>query len=167
MKVHPTPNQRNITLRYNHAPPCRGQKKLLRLPHIFAKVLELPFHSDADVSIEETGGFFRFTVSDTDVGPDVVADTVVIHPGVTKIVVRSSSVIDVSMTEFELDLWRFRLPDSTRPDLASASYDGGDLVVVVPKGEERERDDNGGGGGGGVVWGGSPNNSTNHFVLVN
>ncbi|KAL2935699.1 17.7 kDa class I heat shock protein [Bienertia sinuspersici] len=153
MKVHPAPKKRNITLRYEIASPsspttpCRGQKKLRRLPHIFAKVLELPFCSDADVAIEESVNSFKFTVFDTDVASDVVADTVEIHPGVTKIVVRSNSVADVAMTEFELDLWRFRLPECTRPDLATATYAGGDLVVVVPKGEEQRSN------GREVVWG--------------
>ncbi|GMH25802.1 hypothetical protein Nepgr_027645 [Nepenthes gracilis] len=146
MKVHPMPKKRNITLRYDVASPlteanhllCR-QKKLRRLPHIFAKVLELPFHSDADVSIEETDEFLRFTVSDTDVSDDVRADAVEICPGVTKIVVRSNDVLYLSIGELELDLWRFRLPPSTRPELATASYVDGDLVVMVPKGaEERE-----------------------------
>ncbi|KVI06415.1 hypothetical protein Ccrd_015226 [Cynara cardunculus var. scolymus] len=60
MKVHPAPNKRNITVRYdfgsqsNAAATICHQKKLRRLPHIFAKVLELPFYADADVSIEET-----------------------------------------------------------------------------------------------------------------
>ncbi|XP_010679063.2 uncharacterized protein LOC104894510 [Beta vulgaris subsp. vulgaris] len=155
MKVHPIPKKRNITLRYDIASsspnslttPCRGQKKLRRLPHIFAKVLELPFCSDADVAIEESVDSFKFTVFDTDVGSDVVADTVEIYPGVTKIVVRSHSIADVSMTELELDLWRFRLPACTKPELATATYDGGDLVVVVPK-EEEEREN-----GREVVWG--------------
>lgn len=151
MKVHPSPKKRNLTLQYDVASlACRGQKKLRRLPHIFAKVLELPFHSDADVSVEETAEFFRFTVSDTDVDPDVRADTVQIHPGVSKIVIRSGSVIDLSMTELELDLWRFRLPGSTRPDLATASYEDGNLIVVVPKGDDddvEERED------GREVWG--------------
>lgn len=154
MKVHPAPKKRNIILR-SPAVDCRGQKKLRRLPHIFAKVLELPFHSDADVAVEETDEFFRFTVFDTDVGLDVRADTVEIHPGVTKIVVRSNDVVDVSMTELQLDLWRFRLPDSTRPDLAMASNEDGDLVVVVPKDEEeRESSDT-------EVWG-----EGNNLVLV-
>lgn len=152
MKVHPAPKKRNITLRYdvdsaNRLLLCR-QKKLRRLPHIFAKVLELPFRSDADVSIEETNDFFRFTVSDTDVARDVRADTVEIYPGVTKIVVRSGEEIPGAVSvfdefEFELDLWRFRLPSSTRPQLAVARYSDGDLVVTVPKGgadEEEERE---------------------------
>ncbi|GAB4841603.1 hypothetical protein Ancab_022317 [Ancistrocladus abbreviatus] len=149
MKVHPAPKKRNITLRCdiasplaeaNRLLPCR-QQKLRRLPHIFAKVLELPFHSDADVSIEETDEYFRFTVSDTDVSDDVRADTIEIYPGVTKIVLRSNEVVYLSIDEMELDLWRFRLPASTRPELATASYVDGDLVVTVPKGVEEEEDE--------------------------
>ncbi|GAB4830400.1 hypothetical protein Ancab_020037 [Ancistrocladus abbreviatus] len=159
MKVHPAPKKRNITLRYGVSSPlteanrlllCR-QKKLRRLPHIFAKVLELPFHSDADVSIEETDEFFRFTVSDTDVSDDVRADTIEIYPGVTKIVVRSNDVVYLSIDELELDLWRFRLPASTRPELATASYVDGDLVVTVPKAPEEEEEE--GESEGEEVWG--------------
>jgi len=140
MKVHPVvPKRRNITLQYDTASSSPLQRKLRRLPHVFSKVLELPFHSDADVSVEETAEFFRFTVSDTDVGSDARADPVQICPGVTKIVVRSGSVPDVSMTELQLELWRFRLPESTRPELTTASCEEGDLVIVVPKGEEEEK----------------------------
>ncbi|GER24844.1 17.7 kDa class I heat shock protein [Striga asiatica] len=153
MKVHPMPRMRgNLTLRYDvasalaQASGCR-QKKLRRLPHIFAKVLELPFRSDADVSIDETPGSLRFTAATDDIGGGVWADAIEIHPGVTKIVVRGGGVADLSGTELELDLWRFRLPASTRPELASAAYDDGELVVTVPKGaattEEDEEDDGG------------------------
>ncbi|KAL2510694.1 hypothetical protein Adt_16294 [Abeliophyllum distichum] len=119
MKVHPVPR---ITLRYDIASALARansyrQKKLRRMTHIFAKVLELPFHSNADVSVEETSDSFKFTAATDDI----------IGEG----------------TEFELDLWRFRLPDSTLPELASAAYDGGELVVTVPKGGEEE--ENGGG----------------------
>ncbi|KAL1547228.1 hypothetical protein AAHA92_23730 [Salvia divinorum] len=150
MKVHPAPRKRNITLRYDvasllaQADGCR-QKKLRRLPHIFAKVLELPFHSDADVSIEDTPLSIRFTAATDDISGDVRAEAVAIYPGVTKIVVRGDGVVDVSGTELELDLWRFRLPPSTRPELVSAAYEDGELVVTVPKGE----DGDGGGGGAG------------------
>lgn len=155
MKVHPVPRKRNITLRYDvasllaQANSCR-QKKLRRLPHIFAKVLELPFHSDADVSIDETPESIRFTAATDDISGDVSADAVEICPGVTKIVVRGNGVVDLSGTEFELDLWRFRLPASTRPELVSAAYEGGELVVTVPKGVGDEED-----GGGGDLGNGS------------
>lgn len=160
MKVHPAPKKRNITLRYGTVSPgynnstdgdrrdlllCR-QKKLRRLPHIFEKVLELPFRADADVTVEETEDFFRFTVVDTDVEANVQADTVEIHPGVTKVVVRSgdrAGVIGgvlINEFAFELDLWRFRLPASTRPELAVARYLDGDLVVTVPKGGDEQEE---------------------------
>ncbi|KAI3460891.1 hypothetical protein Pfo_017554 [Paulownia fortunei] len=148
MKVHPVPRKRNITLRYDiasvlaQANSCR-QKKLRRLPHIFAKVLELPFHSDADVSIVETSDSLRFTAATVDISGDVRADAIEIYPGVTKIVIRGNGVVDVSGTELELDLWRFRLPALMRPELSSATYEDGELVVTVPKGaaEVEEVDD--------------------------
>ncbi|XP_057800897.1 uncharacterized protein LOC131016266 [Salvia miltiorrhiza] len=145
MKVHPAPRKRNITLRYDvasllgEANSCR-QKKLRRLPHIFAKVLELPFHSDADVSIDETPVSIRFTAATDDFSGDIRADTVAIYPGVTKIVIRGNGVVDLSGTDFELDLWRFRLPPFTRPELVSAAYEDGELVVTVPKGAAQDED---------------------------
>ncbi|GAB2226377.1 hypothetical protein Droror1_Dr00022181 [Drosera rotundifolia] len=142
MKIHPIPTppkKRNLTLRHDLvSPQTEPKKKLRRLPHIFAKVLELPFRSDADVSVEETEFSFRFVVPDTDVGDGVWADTVEIHPGVTKIVVRSNDVVYVSIDELELDVWRFRLPIGTKPEMATASYVDGDLVVLVPKGRDEE-----------------------------
>ncbi|XP_052185162.1 uncharacterized protein LOC127796800 [Diospyros lotus] len=174
MKVHPAPKKRNIALRYDitstlsqaSALACR-QKKLRRLPHIFAKVLELPFHSDADVLVEETVDCFRF-IANTDgaIGDDVRAHTVEIYPGVTKIVIRGANVLDLSLGELELDMWRFRLPASTLPEQATAACIGGELVVTVPKdgnvddgtdGEDGEEDvwgeDNGDIGGGRLVLG--------------
>ncbi|KAK6141346.1 hypothetical protein DH2020_024896 [Rehmannia glutinosa] len=167
MKVHPVPRKRNITLRYDvasvlaQANSCR-QKKLRRLPHIFAKVLELPFHWDADVSIDETPHSLRFTAATDDISGEVRADAIEIYPGVTKIVVKGNGVVDLSGTEMELDLWRFRLPASTRPEFASASYDDGELVVTVPKGaadddDDEEEEDDGGAeeDGGGDIGGGT------------
>ncbi|KAL8055046.1 hypothetical protein ABFX02_04G030900 [Erythranthe guttata] len=164
MKVHPAPGKRNITFRYDvasllaQANTCR-QKKLRRLPHIFAKVLELPFHSDADVSIHDTPHSIRFTAPTDDISGDVRADAVEIYPGVTKIVIRGNGVVDLCGIELDLDLWRFRLPASTLPELASAAYEDGELVVTVPKGaatEEEEEED----GGAEEVGGG------NRLVLV-
>ncbi|OVA15495.1 hypothetical protein BVC80_9035g9 [Macleaya cordata] len=140
MKVHPAPRKRNITYSYNinsslseaHRLMAR-QKKLRRLPHIFARVLELPFHSDADVLVEENPNCFRFIVITDGFGNDVRAHTVEIHPGVTKIVIGGNNVLEFSLGEFELDLWRFRLPPSTRPELANAVYVNGELIVTVPK----------------------------------
>ncbi|KAI4345645.1 hypothetical protein L6164_012745 [Bauhinia variegata] len=156
MKVHPVPRKRNITIQYDmnaRNPLSEAQallgltnKKLRRLPHVFSRVLELPFRSDADVSVEEGPDFFRF-VAETDGIGDVQAHTVEIHPGVTKIVVRESGSVDLSLDELELDMWRFRLPESTRPELTSAVFVDGELIVTVPKGEGLENSENGDGGG--------------------
>ncbi|PSS06409.1 Heat shock 22 protein [Actinidia chinensis var. chinensis] len=136
MKVHPAPKKRNITLRYVVASALSEakQKKLRRLPHIFAKVLELPFHSDADVLVQETSDRFRFVVSTDDIGgEDIRAHTIEIYPGVTKIVIRGTDDLNLAVGELELDMWRFRLPSSTKPELATAAYSDGELVVTVPK----------------------------------
>uniref|UniRef100_A0A6J1C9P7 Uncharacterized protein LOC111009490 n=1 Tax=Momordica charantia TaxID=3673 RepID=A0A6J1C9P7_MOMCH len=158
MKVHPLPRKRNITVRYN--PNSRNSledqshlnhKKLRRLPHIFSRVLELPFRSDADVLIEENPDCFRF-IAETDgsISDGVRAHAVEIHPGVIKIVVRESGSVEMAMDELELDMWRFRLPETTRPELASAAFVDGELIVTVPKGNEEEssEDDDGG-----DIWG--------------
>ncbi|KAJ8543156.1 hypothetical protein K7X08_005679 [Anisodus acutangulus] len=148
MKVHPVPRKRNITLRYDIASSLSqaSQKNLRRLPHIFAKVLELPFNSDADVSIEETCDSFRFIIPTDDAGDNIRAHTVEIYPGVTKIVIRADNVLDSSLGEFELDLWRFRLPPSTLPELATADFADGEMVVTVPKDPHEEHLDIGEGG---------------------
>ncbi|XP_073302187.1 uncharacterized protein [Primulina huaijiensis] len=156
MKVHPLPRQRNATLRYDIAsllaqPNSCRQKKLRRLPHIFEKVLELPFHADADVTIEETPDSLIFAAVTDEITGDVRADAIEIYPGVTKILIRGNVVVDFPGTEFELDLWRFRLPESTRPELASAVYYDGELVVKVPKGAAAEDDDGGDIGAGRLV----------------
>ncbi|KAK3001337.1 hypothetical protein RJ639_021617 [Escallonia herrerae] len=153
MKVHPAPKKRNITLRYDIASTLSQsnsltgrQKKLRRLPHIFAKVLELPFHSDADVLVQETPDSLRFVAATDDIGAaDIRAHAVEICPGVTKIIVRGSNFLDPCLDELELDVWRFRLPVATRPELATAAYGDGELVVTVPKGINE--DDDGGDGG--------------------
>ncbi|XP_010259067.1 PREDICTED: uncharacterized protein LOC104598607 [Nelumbo nucifera] len=158
MKVHPAPKKRNITFRYDHNSSLseanrimNRQKKLRRLPHIFNRVLELPFRSDADVSVEENSDCFRFIVTTDDVGDDVRAHTIEIYPGVTKIVIRGTNVLELSLDELELDLWRFRLPPTTRPELATAVYVDGELIVTVPKGANA--DNPGGTNEEGEVWG--------------
>ncbi|XP_043697808.1 uncharacterized protein LOC122648653 [Telopea speciosissima] len=178
MKVHPAPKKRNITLRYDinsslsEANRLMGrQKKLRRLPHIFSRVLELPFHSDADVLIEENSDCFRFIAITEDVGDDVTAHTIEIYPGVTKIVIRGNNLLELYLDELEIDLWRFRLPPSTRPELANAVYVDGELIVTVPKGgssddsddeaNEEEEEDGGWGEGNGDLRGG-----VGHLVLV-
>ncbi|KAM0054051.1 hypothetical protein Hdeb2414_s0006g00190751 [Helianthus debilis subsp. tardiflorus] len=137
MKVHPAPNHRNITVRYDNAAVInRRQKKLRRLPHIFTKVLELPFYSDADVSVHETSDSLRFVIGTDDdvIGGEIGARAIEICSGVTKVVVGEP------VDEVEVDVWRFRLPDCTVPELATASFSDGELVVVVPKDGELDGD---------------------------
>ncbi|TKY71167.1 hypothetical protein E2542_SST07462 [Spatholobus suberectus] len=143
--------KRNISIQYERNPLSEAQallglatKKLRRLPHVFSRVLELPFRADADVSVQEAPHCFRF-VAETDAVGHVEAHTVEIHPGVTKVVVRESGSLHFALNDLDLqlDVWRIRLPESTRPDLATAVLVGGELVVTVPK---SEADDNRGTG---------------------
>ncbi|XP_020205464.1 uncharacterized protein LOC109790675 [Cajanus cajan] len=160
MKVHPVPRKRNISIQFGvdgGNPMSEAQallgiagKKLRRLPHVFSCVLELPFRSDADVAVEEAADCFRF-VAETDGIGDVRAHTVEIHPGVTKIVVREGGSVELSLDQLELDMWRFRLPESTRPELASAVFVDGELIVTVPKGHEEGDGDGDRGMGGRLV----------------
>ncbi|XP_057771678.1 uncharacterized protein LOC130991457 [Salvia miltiorrhiza] len=121
-----------------------SHKKLRKLPHVFGKVLELPFRSDADVAVEEGPDFFRFVVkSKAVVGRGGVrAHAVEIHPGVVKIVVRNdhhklSCGVELFLDKLELDTWRFRLPSAALPELATAAFAEGKLVVTVPKGGDK------------------------------
>ncbi|EPS67108.1 hypothetical protein M569_07669 [Genlisea aurea] len=134
MKVHPAPRRGNTIPLTPQTAGCR-RKTLRRLPHIFTKVLELPFRSDADVAIVETHDSIRFSAATDDISEDVRADAIEIYPGVTKVFVRGNGVVDLSATEFDLDIWRFRLPSSMSAELASAAYEDGELVVTVPKTE--------------------------------
>nr|AMX74279.1 nodulin 22 [Phaseolus vulgaris] len=151
MKVHPVPRKRNISIQFgvdggNPMSEAQallgiaGSKKLRRLPHVFSCVLELPFRSDADVVVEEDPDCFRFVAETEGIG-DVRAHTIEIHPGVTKIVVRDGGSVELSLDQLELDMWRFRLPESTRPELASAVFVDGELIVTVPKGHGEEDGD--------------------------
>ncbi|KAM7495989.1 hypothetical protein LguiA_020403 [Lonicera macranthoides] len=162
MKVHPSLKQRNITFRYDIASSLsqsnRRKKILRRLPHIFAKVLELPFHSDADVFIEETSDSLRFIVPTDEIGDEIMAHTVEIYPGVTKIVIRGNNVFDLSIHELDLDVWRFRLPEFTSPELASAIYGDGELVVTVPKVVNLDENDG--------IWGENGNIGGGQLVLA-
>ncbi|XP_062016602.1 uncharacterized protein LOC133733010 [Rosa rugosa] len=164
MKVHPIPKRRNISIQYHSRSPLSEaqallgltHKKLHRLPHVFSRVLELPFRSDADVLIEENPDCFHFVVETESFGHDVRTHTVKIHPGVTKIVVRErGSAAELTLDELELDMWRFLLPESTRTELARAVFVDGELIVTVQKMEGMENSE---GGDGGEVWGGGGGN---------
>ncbi|KAL9327917.1 hypothetical protein ACSQ67_002920 [Phaseolus vulgaris] len=114
-------------------------KKLRRLPHVFTRVLQLPIPADADVSLHEAPNCFRF-VAETPELAHVEAHIVQIHPGMTKVVVRETVSLRFPFEDLRLDVWRIRLPDSTRPDLTTAVVVGGTLVVTVPK-SVHDRDD--------------------------
>ncbi|KAF1860821.1 hypothetical protein Lal_00000235 [Lupinus albus] len=132
MKIHPLPLKRNITIQFGNTINPNFGKKLRRLPHVFTRVLELPFQSDADVTIQEDPDCFRF-VAETDRIADVRAHTIEIHPGVIKIAVRVGPSVEFSLDQLEIDMWRFRLPESTQPELATAAFIDGELIVTVPK----------------------------------
>lgn len=159
MRVHPAPRKRTIAVqRCAAAAGALGGKKLRRLPHIFAKVLELPFAADADVSVEEDAAALRFVAAAVDgFSPaGARAHAVEIHPGITKVVVRDlasggGGADDDGAAAFELDRWRFRLPPCTRPAMATATYAEGELVVTVPKGADPDDGD----GDGATVLGGA------------
>ncbi|XP_020232501.1 uncharacterized protein LOC109812851 [Cajanus cajan] len=141
-KLHSVPRKHNISIQTGNDgenPTSDAQvagKKLRRLPHVFSRVLELPFRSDADVAVEEAPDCFRF-VAESDGMCNVRVHTVEIHPGLTKIVVRDGGSVD----QLELDMWRFRLPESTRPELTSAVVANGELIVTVPKKHKEEHGD--------------------------
>ena len=164
MRVRLAPQKRTIAVqRFAAAAGVLGGKKLRRLPHIFAKVLELPFAADADVSVEEDAAALRFVAAAVDgFSPaGARAHAVEIHPGITKVVVRDLASgggggdDDDGAAAFELDRWRFRLPPCTRPAMATATYAEGELVVTVPKGADPDDGDGDGDGEGATVLGGA------------
>ncbi|KAL9671109.1 hypothetical protein QQ045_008675 [Rhodiola kirilowii] len=113
-----------------------------RLPHIFDKsppqaAAHLRFSSD----------LFRQIAADG-LGVEIRAEAIEIYPGVTKVVIRGESEDD-GYYGLEIDRWRFRLSECTRPEMASAECVGGMLVVIVPKGESLVADDD----EDGEIWG--------------
>jgi hypothetical protein len=65
-------------------------KKLKRMPHLFDRVLELPFHADTAVEVRESRNAFTFVVSDIQPGliaEEVKAELAEIVPGAIKVVV--------------------------------------------------------------------------------
>ncbi|KAH0658589.1 hypothetical protein KY289_027337 [Solanum tuberosum] len=158
MRVHPLslkPNiggiHSNFSEQQQHIPNS-SMKKLRRLPHVFNYFLELPFHSDTDVAVEEKEGFFCFMAKIELEGAgdgQVRAQAVEIHPGVTKIVVRKENGDGDEDEQLNVDTWRYRLPASTMPELATAVFVDGELIVTVPKDDHgRGEFDNGSRG----VW---------------
>ncbi|CAN7046892.1 unnamed protein product [Brassica oleracea var. botrytis] len=147
MRVHPIPrnlNKNNTLIHHHRRNPTREPgKNLRRLPHIFNRVLELPLRSEANVSVEEKHDCFRFVAETEGLcdGGEMRAYAVDIHPGITKIVVRTNGLsLGLSLDELELDMWRFRLPETTRPELVTVVCVGGVLIVTVPKMVPEEED---------------------------
>ncbi|XP_021612213.1 uncharacterized protein LOC110614842 [Manihot esculenta] len=122
--VHPTPKKRNLTASQNGVASFTTTtnptpKKLKRLPHVFDRVLELPFNSDAEVFVQETKECFRFLANGGDITTtdDFQVHVMEILPGVTKIVVRGAQSVDQSSVEdLNIDMWRYRLPKTTLPE---------------------------------------------------
>lgn len=125
--------------------PSLSQKKLRRLPHVFCRVLELPFKSEVPVAVEENRECFKFIVSSDEAleFQEARPEIIEIAPGVIKVVIREANRRPrFSMDEQELDMWRFRLPSSTMPELSTAVYSDGEFVVIVPKeGDFSERNE--------------------------
>ncbi|KAI3819726.1 hypothetical protein L1987_13574 [Smallanthus sonchifolius] len=151
---HPTdPNLNSIA----SPMPVDLQKKLRRLPHVFSQVLEFPLRSHANVFIEDRSDCFRFTadIENSAFTGQVRAHAVKIYPGVTKVVVREGNGeggVELLLDKLEVDVWRFRIPVTTRPELATTVVMRTKLIVTVPKGGRRWRGVKGEDGNG--VWGG-------------
>lgn len=147
--------ERNIHMRIHPSPAttaggsCGGKKDLRRLPHVYSKVLELPFPADTDVAVFEGPDAFHFVVSAAAaLAGEVRVRTVRIHPGVVRVVVQAGGGgvhDDGDDDDMELDKWRSRLPEASCPAMAVAGYVNGQLVVTVPKGRGGGEGDNDGG----------------------
>ncbi|KAK4281181.1 hypothetical protein QN277_012704 [Acacia crassicarpa] len=138
MKVHSSAKKRNMFRSQPSVDSSSGSsnaRKLRRVPHVFANVLELPLRSDADVSVEETPTSFRFIAAANGIPNGVRAHAFDILPGITRIVVKGTDGGELVAGQFclGLNLWRFRLPAWTWPAMATAVCSGGKLVVTVPK----------------------------------
>uniref|UniRef100_A0A0E0K912 Uncharacterized protein n=1 Tax=Oryza punctata TaxID=4537 RepID=A0A0E0K912_ORYPU len=146
MRIHPSPAT-------TAGGSCGGSSKkdLRRLPHVYSKVLELPFPADTDVAVFEGPDAFHFVVAGgaTLAGAgEVRVRTVRIHPGVVRVVVQAGAAgggVEDDDDDMELDKWRSRLPEASCPAMAVAGYVNGQLVVTVPKGRGGGEGDNDGG----------------------
>lgn len=67
----------------------RDLSKLKRMPHLFSRVLELPFHAETPVSVVESRDCYRFQVRLPGALVDEVkVEVLEIVPGATKVLVR-------------------------------------------------------------------------------
>jgi hypothetical protein len=126
----------NATL--NSALLLSSIKKLKRMPHLFDRVLELPFHADTVVEFRESRHSFTFVVRRPGlIAEEVKAELVEIVPGATKVVIIGGGqdlLSDLeSSSSSQLELWRFRLPASTVPEDTVVRYENEVLQVTIPK----------------------------------
>lgn len=57
-----------------------------------------------------------------------------IFPGITKVVIGIGEIGDLGLVDkVRVDVWRYRLPAVARPELATAVFLNGEIVVTVPK----------------------------------
>ena len=119
--------------------PANPKKQLQRLPHIFIQSLELPLRSHANVFIEDRSDCFQFTSiieDNTFVGQPMV-HVMKIHPEVTKVVMRGRNgvgrEVGLWLDKSEVNVWRYRLPETSQPELMTAVVVGKILTVTVPK----------------------------------
>ncbi|KAJ7566348.1 hypothetical protein O6H91_02G098100 [Diphasiastrum complanatum] len=109
-------------------------KKLRRMPHVFPRVLELPFNADAPVEIYENEVSYKFAM----LYPGLIAQNIRTHvieivPGAVKLVVEGIQGLRGTLEQREAYSWRFRLPASTIPEASVALYERNILIVIVPK----------------------------------
>ncbi|XP_002970016.2 17.4 kDa class I heat shock protein [Selaginella moellendorffii] len=137
-KVHPLNRRQTMVVVYDieaaaSAVPSTvtSSKPLKRMPHLFAKVLQLPFRSDKDVEVHETPECYMFAIQHSGLAAeDVRVQVLEIVPGAVKVVV---GLLSSSSDENQVDCWRFRLPPTTSPEATRVEYSDEVLLVTVPK----------------------------------
>ncbi|KAF3326716.1 hypothetical protein FCM35_KLT08346 [Carex littledalei] len=110
----------------------RPERCLHRLANVFSRVLELPLSAGAAVTVLNFADFYCFFASSTGLTDGQVQPHLIrYHPGtMIKLIVGEPGMVRDDM---ELNRWRLRLPESTRPELTSVFCKNGILIVIVPK----------------------------------
>ncbi|KAL4558252.1 hypothetical protein LXL04_036450 [Taraxacum kok-saghyz] len=98
---------------------------------------------------------FQFTsnIEDNTFGDQVRVHVVKIHPEVTKVVIRGRNSmgkeVGLWLDKLEVNVWRYRLPETTQPELVTSVIVGKKLIVTVLKRGRRSygvKVEDGGGG---------------------
>eukprot|EP00250_Pteridium_aquilinum_P031416 c4357_g1_i1 orf=99-638(-) len=116
-----------------------ASRKLRRLPHVFCKLLELPFAVDTPVVVEERKECYAFVIRQPGLQKaDVVTEAVQIVPGAIKVTLRGADRIRAAGLEKNpavemVGNWRARLPACTVPEAATATYTDGIITIIIPK----------------------------------